>query len=80
MKHCIANEQNEFVCTVVRGIPFVLQMKQFNPGIVFSDILQPALVRSETDIPLQHSLASVIGDLTCVLAGNCVCLRLENLN
>jgi hypothetical protein len=46
-----------------------------NPGIVFSDILQPALMRSETNIPLQHSLASIIGDLTCVLAGNCECLR-----
>jgi hypothetical protein len=75
MSHCIKNEDNEFACTVVRGIPFVLQMKQLNPGIVFSDILQPALARSETSVPLQKSLASIVGDLTCVLAGNCVCLR-----
>jgi hypothetical protein len=80
MKYCIANEQNEFACTVVHSIPFILQMKQFSPTIVFSDILQPALATSETDVQLQHSLASIIGDLTCALAGSCVCLRLENLN
>ena len=78
MKYCTQNEQTDFACSVVCSIPFILQMKQFSPGTVFSDILQPTLVISKTCVPVQHSLASIVGDLTCVLAGSCVCLRLEN--
>jgi hypothetical protein len=78
MKHCVQNEQPDFVCSVVSSIPFILQMKQFSAGTVFADILQPTLAISETHVPVQHSLASIVGDLTCVLAGSCVCLRLEN--
>ena len=80
MKYCIQNEQTDFACSVICSIPFVLQMKQFSPGAVFSDILQPTLAIGETHIPVQHSLASIVGDLTCVLAGSCVCLRLVNSN
>jgi hypothetical protein len=75
MKYCIASEQNDFSCTVVHSIPVILQMKQFSPVAVFLDILQPTLAFSDTDLALQRSLASIIGDLTCVLAGSCVCLR-----
>jgi hypothetical protein len=80
MKYCIQNEQTDFAYSVVCSIPFILQMKQFSPGAVFCDILQPTLVIGETNVPVQRSLASIVGDLTCVLAGSCVCLRLENLN
>jgi hypothetical protein len=78
MKYCIQNEQTDFASSVVCSIPFILQMKQFSPGTVFSDILQPTLAIGKTHVPVQHSLASIVGDLTCVLAGSCVCLRLEN--
>ena len=78
MKYCIENEQTDFACSVVCSVPFVLQMKQISPGTVFSDILQPTLAIGETRVPVQHSLASIVGDLTCVLAGRCVCLRLVN--
>jgi hypothetical protein len=80
MKYCIQSEQTDFACSVVCSIPFTLQIKQFSPGTVFSDILQPTLAIGETHVPVQHSLASIVGDLTCVLAGSCVCLRLENPN
>jgi hypothetical protein len=75
MKYCIVSDQNDFACTVVRSIPVILQMKQFSPMVVFSDILQPTLAISNTNVPLQRSLASIVGDLTCVLSGSCVCLR-----
>lgn len=80
MKYCIASGQNDIACTVVHSIPIILQMKQFSPTVIFSDILQPTLVMSETNVPLQCSLASIVGDLTCVLAGTCVCLRFGNLS
>jgi hypothetical protein len=80
MKCCIQNEKSDFACTVVSSIPFILQLKQFSPGAVFSDILQPTLVISEANVLIQRSLASIVGDLTCVLAGSCVCLRLGNSN
>lgn len=80
MQHCIGSEQNDFASSVVRSIPFILQMKQFSPMRVFSYLLQPALANSDTNVPLQRSLASIIGDMTCVLAGSCVYSRLENRN
>jgi len=80
MKYCIQDERTDFACSVVCSIPFILQMKQFGPREIFSDILQPTLAIGETHVPVQHSLASIVGDLTCVLAGSCVCLRLVNSN
>jgi len=80
MKYCIQNEWTDFACSVVCSIPFILQMKQFSPGIVFSDILQPTLAIGETHVPVQYSLASIVGDVTCVLAGSCVCIRLVESN
>jgi hypothetical protein len=80
MKYCIQNEQTDFACSVVCSIPFILQMKQFSAGAIFSDILQPTLAIGETNVRVRRSLASIVGDLTCVLAGSCVCLRLETLN
>ncbi|KAJ4431845.1 hypothetical protein ANN_20451 [Periplaneta americana] len=70
------------ICVEIVGIllhlpdlPYVLHIKMFSPNKTSVEILQRSLEISKKNVHLQKALASVVGDISCVISGSCLYLR-----
>ncbi|XP_069694965.1 serine/threonine-protein kinase ATR isoform X2 [Periplaneta americana] len=75
MKFCIKCKRHEYAIAVVHSLPYVLHIKMFSPNKTSVEILQRSLEISKKNVHLQKALASVVGDISCVISGSCLYLR-----